>query len=200
MKHNEVALVARTALDYIDALPKDVVATLPAMPGFDRDWAENVLASGVPDDVLEQAAPIDRRFTVDMSGAQMPEDAERTEAFIDAMRAREIGGFTNTQLIAHIMDKAARIKPDRQIDSDHRKEALMNLRILEIALSTLKAKPFMYGIADPDGGPHFAEFCVSGNLQHIEKEVETLNAIDEIDVNCEPHYRVAPLYRLPEMK
>ncbi|NYU08104.1 hypothetical protein A8O28_04575, partial [Enterobacteriaceae bacterium CCUG 67584] len=169
MKHNEVALVARTALDYIDALPKDVVATLPAMPGFDRDWAENVLASGVPDDVLEQAAPIDRRFTVDMSGAQMPEDAERTEAFIDAMRAREIGGFTNTQLIAHIMDKAARIKPDRQIDSDHRKEALMNLRILEIALSTLKAKPFMYGIADPDGGPHFAEFCVSGNLQHIEK-------------------------------
>jgi len=38
-----VADVARAALDYIDALPSDVVATLPMMPGFDRDWAEDVL-------------------------------------------------------------------------------------------------------------------------------------------------------------
>ncbi len=36
--------VARAALDYIDALPADVVASLPAMPGFDRDWAEAVLS------------------------------------------------------------------------------------------------------------------------------------------------------------
>lgn len=35
--------VARAALDYIDALPADVVARLPAMPGFDRDDAENIL-------------------------------------------------------------------------------------------------------------------------------------------------------------
>lgn len=35
--------VARAALDYIDALPSDVVARLPAMPGFDRDEAENIL-------------------------------------------------------------------------------------------------------------------------------------------------------------
>lgn len=59
--------VARAALDYIDALPKEIVATLPAMPGFDRDWAENVLAAGVPAEVLEQASPVDRRFMVDMS-------------------------------------------------------------------------------------------------------------------------------------
>lgn len=38
-----VAEVARAALEYIDALPSDVVAALPAMPGFDRDWANNVL-------------------------------------------------------------------------------------------------------------------------------------------------------------
>lgn len=40
---NEIAQVARAALDYIDALPSDVVAKLPTMPGFDRDWAENAL-------------------------------------------------------------------------------------------------------------------------------------------------------------
>ena len=41
---NAAAEVARAALDYIDALPSDVVASLPAMPGFDRDWAENALS------------------------------------------------------------------------------------------------------------------------------------------------------------
>lgn len=29
-------------LEYIDALPKDI--QLPAMPGFDRDWAETIIA------------------------------------------------------------------------------------------------------------------------------------------------------------
>ncbi|WP_190320718.1 hypothetical protein [Enterobacter bugandensis] len=47
----EAVKVARAALDYIDALPPDVVASLPAMPGFDRDWAENVLAEAVPKEV-----------------------------------------------------------------------------------------------------------------------------------------------------
>lgn len=41
---DEIKEVARAALEYIDALPSDVAAALPAMPGFDRDWAENVLA------------------------------------------------------------------------------------------------------------------------------------------------------------
>lgn len=40
----DVSAVARAALQYIDALPSEVVATLPAMPGFDRDWANEVLA------------------------------------------------------------------------------------------------------------------------------------------------------------
>lgn len=42
--NSELAQVARAALDYIDALPGDVVAKLPVMPGFDRDWAENAIA------------------------------------------------------------------------------------------------------------------------------------------------------------
>lgn len=39
-----VSAVTRAALQYIDALPSEVVATLPAMPGVDREWADEVLA------------------------------------------------------------------------------------------------------------------------------------------------------------
>ena len=35
--------VAKAMRDYIDALPTDVVAALPVMPGFDRDWADEVI-------------------------------------------------------------------------------------------------------------------------------------------------------------
>ena len=30
-------------LEYIDALPKDIVAKLPVMPGFDRDWVDTAV-------------------------------------------------------------------------------------------------------------------------------------------------------------
>lgn len=39
----ELLEVATAALEYIDALPDDVVAALPGMPGFDRDWANGVI-------------------------------------------------------------------------------------------------------------------------------------------------------------
>lgn len=83
--------VARAALDYIDALPKEVVASLPVMPGFDRDWAENTLTffsnpcseqesafyqrytAPVPNEVLEQVIPTDTRFMVDKSNVEQPE-------------------------------------------------------------------------------------------------------------------------------
>lgn len=42
-KHQETLLVAQAALEYIDAIPKDVEFT-KAMPGFDRDWADSVVA------------------------------------------------------------------------------------------------------------------------------------------------------------
>lgn len=45
----ELKEVARTALDYIDALPSDVANSLPVMPGFDRDWAENAIAGYIED-------------------------------------------------------------------------------------------------------------------------------------------------------
>ncbi len=49
----EVGKVARAALNYIDAIPAEVAARLPAMPGFDRDWAESVLAA-----VARSAEPV----------------------------------------------------------------------------------------------------------------------------------------------
>lgn len=33
--------VCRAMRNWIDAVPKDTV--LPAMPGFDRDWADNII-------------------------------------------------------------------------------------------------------------------------------------------------------------
>jgi len=38
----ELLELAEAALEWIDSVPQDT--ELPAMPGFDRDWAENVLA------------------------------------------------------------------------------------------------------------------------------------------------------------
>ncbi|OLP74071.1 hypothetical protein AK812_SmicGene46495, partial [Symbiodinium microadriaticum] len=40
---NELLEVVIAMRDYIDALPSDVVSRLPAMPGFDRDWANEVI-------------------------------------------------------------------------------------------------------------------------------------------------------------
>ena len=33
----------QAAIDYIDAIPKETVAAFPAMPGFDRDYADWLL-------------------------------------------------------------------------------------------------------------------------------------------------------------
>lgn len=40
----QIVQVAQAAIAYIDAIPKEVARALPAMPGFDRDWAEEVIA------------------------------------------------------------------------------------------------------------------------------------------------------------
>ncbi len=66
--------------------------------------------------------------------------------------------FTKEQLIEHITDKAARIKPDMQINDQYRIEALMNQHILKIALAALTVpddvpRLVMDGICDmSDGG------------------------------------------------
>lgn len=49
--------------------------------------------------------------------------------------------FTKEQLIAHITPKLARIKLHPQLNDNLRNEALMNKRVLEIALAALTAEP-----------------------------------------------------------
>ncbi|MFW6855312.1 hypothetical protein ACODYM_28895 [Burkholderia gladioli] len=41
----EAAYYLRAALDWIDAIPDEIAAGLPAMPGFERDAAERALVS-----------------------------------------------------------------------------------------------------------------------------------------------------------
>ena len=37
--------VAKSLLEYIDAIPEDVVASFPTMPGIDRDFVDDVINS-----------------------------------------------------------------------------------------------------------------------------------------------------------
>lgn len=41
MKRDDLLELVLAMMEYIDAIPKDAV--LPAMPGFDRDWADDVI-------------------------------------------------------------------------------------------------------------------------------------------------------------
>ena len=68
------------------------------------------------------------------------------------------------------------------------------LACLRQLVASMDGKPFMYGIADPDGAAHMDEFCVSTSIAGIEDAVNALNE------ECEeggPLYRVVPLYRHP---
>lgn len=40
---NELRSALSAALEWIDAIPKEVAAKLPTMPGFDRDWANSLI-------------------------------------------------------------------------------------------------------------------------------------------------------------
>ena len=42
-KIKNLAYVVRALLEYIDAIPDDVAANFPAMPGIDRDLVDSVL-------------------------------------------------------------------------------------------------------------------------------------------------------------
>lgn len=57
-------------------------------------------------------------------------------------------------------------------------------------------KSFMYGIADPDGNPHFDEFCVSRHADLVQDTVDMLNAEDG---GAYHGYEVVALYREPSL-
>lgn len=40
----ELVEVAKAGLEYIDAIPADIADAFDTMPGFDRDWAEEIIS------------------------------------------------------------------------------------------------------------------------------------------------------------
>lgn len=87
----ELISVAQAALDYIDALPGDMVAALDAMPGFDRDWATNVIADAIVESNESQA-----QVEQPSQAIQLPETCffdgpgNTTEAYFLADDVREL--------------------------------------------------------------------------------------------------------------
>lgn len=70
--------------------------------------------------------------------------------------------FTKEQLIAHITAKAARIKPDAQVNDSRRNEALMNKCVLKIALAALTAETKVWEIENPGEGHYHIEHSPTG--------------------------------------
>lgn len=93
----DVSAVARAALQYIDALPSEVVATLPAMPGFDRDWADEVLA---------------------LSTSQEPQPLTLANETMDVERLREIAKEDNGSDVKFEYSVMARMLLSVALNSD----------------------------------------------------------------------------------
>jgi hypothetical protein len=43
---DELREALEAALEYIDAIPSEVASMFPAMPGFNRDWADALCMAG----------------------------------------------------------------------------------------------------------------------------------------------------------
>lgn len=75
--------------------------------------------------------------------------------------------------------------------------AEFELACLRMLVASMDVKPFMYGIADPDGAAHMDECCVSTSMAGIEDYVHMLNE------ECEeggPLFTVVPLYTAPPVQ
>ncbi|HFZ2081319.1 TPA: DUF551 domain-containing protein [Klebsiella pneumoniae] len=82
------------------------------------------------------------------------------------------------------------------IENDHVQcgEASYLARMVLAAMdSDPVGKPFMYGIADPDGNAYIDEFCVSDDLGLVEDTVNELNY--DREEGDELNYSVVALYR-----
>lgn len=111
--------------------------------------------------------------------------------------------FTKEQLIEQAQKNVAILRGAVERIPGASDAAVIHLRLAEIALAVLTAKPFMYGIADPDGDAHFDEHCVGSSPSIIEDEVAILNeqsaASDGPRGVISDEYRVVALYQLLEM-
>ncbi|QCJ72216.1 hypothetical protein MNY66_16455 (plasmid) [Moellerella wisconsensis] len=94
---NELLEVVIAMRDYIDALPSDVVSCLPAMPGFDRDWA---------DEVIDSAQRAEKNQTTPVPGAK---------AFREQI-VKYVGGLGSSVIAPSVVEtilKAARLSEAR---------------------------------------------------------------------------------------
>lgn len=83
------------------------------------------------------------------------------------------------------------------IETDHvqcgEASALARMALAAMDSEPVSSKPFMYGIADPDGNAYIDEYCVSRDLVPVEVTVNELNY--DREEGDELNYSVVPLYR-----
>lgn len=87
-KPTQLLEVIRAYREYIDALPKDLV--LPAMPGFDRDWADAVEAKAQPAKPVSQYGSPELQSLILSKLAQPAKPVELSDEQIDAVQTEWI--------------------------------------------------------------------------------------------------------------
>ena len=95
---------------------------------------------------------------------------------------------------ATIMEHNSRcVRGSVEVDARLFESMIMELQVRRKADSEPVGKPFMYGIADPDGNAYIDEFCVSDDLGLVEDTVNELNY--DREEGYELNYSVVALYR-----
>ncbi|HBQ5283822.1 hypothetical protein ACVSSC_21330 [Klebsiella pneumoniae] len=79
--------VAKAALQYIDAIPQEVADAFHTMPGFDRDWAEEVISSAPK--AYQQLAAENVALKASIPPMKMINDV--TDSWDDVSLAEEVG-------------------------------------------------------------------------------------------------------------
>lgn len=74
MNNSELLKVAIAAIEYIDAIPKEMADKFPVMPGFSRDWANEVIAANKTELQWHDYLAISEQETVDESIRNLLED------------------------------------------------------------------------------------------------------------------------------
>ncbi|MDV0591952.1 DUF551 domain-containing protein [Raoultella ornithinolytica] len=108
--------------------------------------------------------------------------------------------MTKSTITRERLQQIIRVIDGEAYDEEEIREWLSSDEIMELSRMALAAmdsepvgKPFMYGIADPDGNAYIDEFCVSEDLGLVEDTVNELNY--DREEGDELNYSVVALYR-----
>lgn len=80
----------RAAIEWIDAIPPEIVASLPVMPGFDRDWLDEIAALPPVKQSVAQGRPYPNLLTADEAKALL----SRAEELWKDLQKNNLGGFS----------------------------------------------------------------------------------------------------------